>query len=309
LQFSLSQTVKEAFEARCEDFCKLVEKAKQRICSETGKMESFEILGRLVKIKPEGEAVIVGDLHGDMESLVGILQDSKILEKMKEHSDAFLIFLGDYGDRGLFSAETYYTVLKLKLAFPEQTILMRGNHEGPSDLQASPHDLPVQFQTRFGEKGTEAYKKTCELFPCLYTAVIVEKSYLMVHGGLPLEAKTLEDLAYAHINHPKQSFLEEMLWSDPDDNITVACDSPRGAGRLFGEIITQEALNNFNVKILIRGHEASEEGFRMNHNGKVLTLFSRKGPPYYNVNGAYLELDLSRKFASAKQLLPYIHKI
>ena len=51
------------------------------------------------------------------------------MEKTKE---ATLIFLGDYGDRGDKSAEIYYIILKLKLAFPEQVVLLRGNHEAPT---------------------------------------------------------------------------------------------------------------------------------------------------------------------------------
>jgi hypothetical protein len=67
-------------------------------------------------------------------------------------------------------------------------------------------------------------------------------------------------------------------------------------------------LRRFNVKILIRGHEPSGDGFKVNHTGKVLTLFSRKGPPYFNAQGAYLNVELSEKFENAEQLIPYIHK-
>jgi hypothetical protein len=62
------------------------------------------------------------------------------------------------------------------------------------------------------------------------------------------------------------------------------------------------------VKILIRGHEPCEEGFRINHNGRVLTLFSMKGAPYFNERGAYLQLPLPEKFERAEQLLPWIRK-
>jgi len=261
-----------------------------------------------VELKPRGEALIIGDLHGNLESLIEILKQSNFLQRMRQNSDALLIFLGDYGDRGEYSIEIYYTVLKLKLLFPKQVVLMRGNHEGPEDLLASPHDLPMKFQIKFGEKWTEAYSKIRGLFACLYNAVLVEERYLMIHGGLPSKAKTIEDLAYAHTLHPRQSFLEEMLWNDPNEMVSGACASPRGAGKLFGENITNELLKRFNVKILIRGHEPCAKGFKIGHKGKVLTLFSRKGPPYFNNYGAYLDLKLSEKFDNAKQLIPYIHE-
>jgi diadenosine tetraphosphatase ApaH/serine/threonine PP2A family protein phosphatase len=308
LQTSLSQIVKEALELEPEGFIRLTEKVAQLLSRENGEVGNFNIVGRLVQLKPLGEALIVGDLHGDLESLIEILKESNFLQKMDQTRNAILIFLGDYGDRGEYSAEVYYSVLKLKLLFPEQVILMRGNHEGPHDLLASPHDLPIDFQRKFGEKWTEAYAKIGELFAYLYNAVLVEERYLLIHGGLPPQANTMEDLAFAHIHHPKERFLEDMLWSDPDNVIKGVRESPRGAGRLFGENVTNEVLKRFNTKILIRGHEPCEEGFKIDHSGKVLTLFSRKGPPYFNSYGAYLDLELSEKVENAEQLIQYIHK-
>jgi len=307
LQTDLSQIIKEALETQSEDFTRLVEETGQLLAKENGQVGSFNIVGRLAEIKPFGQAVVISDLHGDLESLIQILKETNFLQKMNQNSKAILIFLGDYGDRGIYSAEVYYIVLKLKLLFPEQVILMRGNHEGPEDLLASPHDLPMQFQARFGEKWRDAYSKIRELFKHLYNAVVVEERYLMIHGGLPPQAKTLEDLAYAHIKHPKQRLLENMLWSDPTETIKGVCESPRGAGKLFGENITTQVLRRFNVKILIRGHEPCRDGFKINHRGKILTLFSRKGPPYSNIHGAYLHVELSQKIENAEKLIPFIH--
>jgi protein phosphatase len=304
----LRQIVKEAFEVTCENFCRVVQEVRELICKENGRVGNFEVFGRLVGLKPVGEALVVGDLHGDLESLIEILSSSKFLDKLSQGANATMIFLGDYGDRGPLSAEVYYMLLKLKLHFPRQIILMRGNHEGPEDLLALPHDLPWQFQAKFGSGWEKAYKEIRELFNCLYNAVIVEERYLMVHGGIPPQAKSLEDLAYAHKRHPKESLLEDMLWSDPNDDISETCASPRGAGRLFGRKITDGVLQSFGVQFLIRGHEPCMEGYKINHNGKVLTIFSRKGPPYFNVYGAYITLELSKKLQNTIELISYIHK-
>jgi protein phosphatase len=305
---SLRSLVKAAFETNHEDFIRLTTDVTQLLCKERGKIGNMNIIGKLVEMKPSGQALIVGDLHGDLESLVQILQETNFLERLQKTANAFLIFMGDYGDRGIHPVEVYYIVLKLKLLFPKQIVLMRGNHEGPEDLLPSPHELPMHFQARFRREETEAYTHVRRMFDQLYNAVLVKDRYLIVHGGLPPQTHTIQDLAYACVSHPNQGFLEDLLWSDPDEAVEETSVSPRGAGKLFGKKVTDRVLGRLGVKILIRGHEPCEEGFRINHCGKVLTLFSRKGTPYFNTYGAYLNVKLSERFENAEQLIPYIHR-
>jgi len=295
-----------AMKASPREFLQLAEKAAQLLALESGRLGSLRITGRLVEVPPVGEAVIVGDLHGDLASLTQILGESNFMEKAKDEEDILLIFLGDYGDRGVHSPEVYYVVLKLKKLFPERVVLMRGNHEGPDDLLASPHDLPIHLSRKFGENSSEVYLKLRELFNYLYTAVLIHERYILLHGGAPSQATTIDDIAYAHEKHPRELHLEEILWSDPWEGIKGTYASPRGAGRLFGENVTAKLLEMLGVRALVRGHEPSEEGFKTNHSGKVLTIFSRRGPPYHNHYGAYLYLNLSRKIEKTRQLLQSI---
>ena len=308
MKIGLAQIIKESIETSLATYNEVIEDSTAVLQNENGKVGKMEIIGRLVRIEPSGNAVIVGDLHGDLESLVHILQESDIIRKMEDLQTTHLIFLGDYGDRGNFSPEVIHAVLKLKLLFPSQVVLMRGNHESPKDILAYPHDLPDELRNKFGEGWTETYEKTFELYKYLYTAVLVEDRYLMVHGGPSEQALTIADLAYAHREHPRIKILEDILWSDPSDSIQGVHPSPRGAGKLFGKDVTTKVLDAFKVHILIRGHESCGNGFKIDHDGKVLTLFSRKGPPYYNEHGAYLDLQLSEKFKNAELLIPYIHQ-
>ena len=308
MSLNLSSVAKEAKAVQSRDFIKVLEDTIELLRGESGKIGNLTVSERLVKLEPLGEALVIGDLHGDLESLITILKSSGFTQKMIQRKDAILIFLGDYGDRGALSAEVYYVILRLKLAFSEQVVLLRGNHEGPEDLMVSPHDLPMNFQVRFKENWKAVYAKTRELFPYLYNAVLVKERYLMVHGGLSPNINSLQDLANANMTHPEQDFLEDLLWSDPSDTVREVLYSPRGAGKLFGKSVTEKVLRRLNVKILIRGHEPCEEGFKINHDSKVLTLFSRKGAPYFNAYGAYLQLPLSEKFENAEQLVPWIHK-
>ncbi len=294
--------------ANSDELLQVIRDAIQLLSREDGQVGSLRITGRLVSVPPEGEIIIVGDIHGDLESLAYVLKNSGFMEKRLRGEDSLLVFLGDYGDRGFHSSEVYYLVLKLKEMFPQKVVVMRGNHEGPSDLLAYPHDLPTQLNKKFGEAGVDVYAELRRLFDQLYNAVFIEDRYVLLHGGAPSKASTIEDLACAHKKHPRETHLEEILWSDPNDVIKGTYPSPRGAGRLFGENVTKRLLKMLNVKVLIRGHEPSNEGFKMNHSGKVLTLFSRKGPPYYNEHGAYLKLSALEKQEDTRQLQQYICK-
>jgi protein phosphatase len=301
--------VKESLEASLNDFSRLIGETVSLLRDEPRRVSSMLISGHLIEVSAEGEAIVVGDLHGDLETLAQILSASEFTRKAELGEPSRLIFLGDYGDRGALSPEVYYVVMSLKVSFPERVILLRGNHEGPEDLQASPHDLPMQLHDRFGEKSNEAYARLRQLFSLLYNAVLVRDSCILLHGGVPSEAKLIDDVAYAHTKHPLESHLEEILWSDPQEGLKGTVPSPRGAGKLFGQDVTEGFLKKMHVNMLIRGHEPADAGFKISHDGRILTIFSRKGEPYFNSQAAFLQLDLTKKIKNAFQLERFLRQL
>ncbi|MEM0439554.1 MAG: metallophosphoesterase, partial [Sulfolobales archaeon] len=68
----------------------------------------------LVEIEPRRhrEAVVIGDIHGDLDTLIQLLSYVNI-EKILE-SNGLLIFLGDYVDRGSKQLETLLFIALLK---------------------------------------------------------------------------------------------------------------------------------------------------------------------------------------------------
>lgn len=288
---NVENLISQAFKVNASEFIKLLEKACWVFKEEKGRVfKNFSVEGGLIKLTDNvRKVIVVGDIHADIESLAYILKDSRFINKVKNGEDIVIVFLGDYGDRGEYSAEVYYTILWLKINLHDNIILLRGNHEGPPDLLAYPHDLPYQFRRRFGEKWEEAYSLILSIFDKMPYAGIIDGKYIFLHGGVPSKANKLEDVVYASQMHPSKNFLEEILWNDPDDDIAGVHPSPRGAGFIFGEDVTKRFLEKVNAKVVIRGHEPCL-GVKLNHNGKVLTVFSRKGPPYFNMYAAYLEI-------------------
>jgi diadenosine tetraphosphatase ApaH/serine/threonine PP2A family protein phosphatase len=277
--------VNEAVDASAEAFHDLLTDAIQLLAEEQRARNG----SGLVRIEPQmvRSVAVIGDIHGDLESLVQILTQHEVLNADR------IIFLGDYGDRGEASVQVYYVLLRLKLAAgrAERVLLLRGNHEGPPDLHFRPHELPYFFTEKYGAQGMALYRAVKALWEQLPCAVLMIGRYLMLHGGVPVSVTSLDEIAYAHEAHPETSVLRELLWNDPLDG-QGWCESFRGAGKLFGENVTDAVLRLAGVKTLIRSHEPCE-GVQVRQGGRILTLFSRTGAPYYNQRAAYLLLDES----------------
>lgn len=237
----------------------------------------------LIRIKDFSDfdnIIVVGDLHGDLESLEYIL---------KQDNNSRFIFLGDYGDRGEKSVEVLFSIMKLKASYPKKILLLRGNHEFPPDLSVSPFDMPKYLKKKYGKNWNEGYKILIELYDSLYHAAIFDGKYVFLHGGIPPEANSIDDIALAREKHPDKRLLEDIIWSDPRDIIGTST-SIRGAGRIFGKDVTKRFLEITNSKLLIRGHEACN-GLKKFHDGLGITVFSRKGSPYHNSKAGYLRLN------------------
>jgi protein phosphatase len=77
--------------------------------------------------------------------------------------------------------------------------------------------------------------------------------------------------------------------------------SPRGAGFLFGPDVTDRFLKSLSVKVVVRAHEPCD-GYEVLHGGRLITIFSRKGSPYFNDRAAYLDIRDPRNVKDAHQL-------
>jgi len=254
--------------------------------------------------------VIVGDLHGDVKSLLLILHEIKYEEFLANENNK-LIFLGDYVDRGANSIEILYYIFYLKCKYPGSVVLMRGNHEAPIEFPFPSHDLPLKSIEHFGkEKGEIIYKKFLSLFQLLTLMTIVRNKLLIVHGGLPtITNKDIHKLILDEGQNSKQkSVLEELLWNDPRpiQNAKNWEVSRRVYGKHFGVEITRRWLEMTGTKAVVRSHEPCQ-GFKINHENMILTLFSCK-ESYQKFEASYLHVSGQHLFSigNASDLIPYV---
>jgi len=75
----------------------------------------------LVKISEP--IVIVGDIHGQYHDLC------HMLDKAGPPPNINYLFLGDYVDRGISGLECLILLMTIKINFPKNVVLLRGNHE------------------------------------------------------------------------------------------------------------------------------------------------------------------------------------
>jgi len=249
--------------------------------------------GKVIKVRDVHTYTIIGDIHGDMDTLRTILSKISIEELRK--GNIALIFLGDYVDRGPYQLEVLMSVLALKDYSPDNVVLLRGNHEPPRDLIPYPHDFPDELVMRYGyDKGLNLYNEFMDMFEFLPHVAYTKEGIVLLHGGLPTttyqRAHTIYEYFTGISDEDRFKVIEEVLWNDPIEANIASTSSPRGAGYLFGTKVTEWFTKKFKFKLIVRGHEPVGKGYKFNHGGKVLTLFSRLGPPYFNSQAAYLVL-------------------
>ncbi len=281
-----------------EEFKRVLIEAKRKLddAARKGYMHvgkiRVDVHGRVLSIHPseiEGTPVsVIGDIHGDANTLRSILGYTM---------GSLRIFVGDYVDRGPPAGQVYTLYTLLKLFIDNDTIiLLRGNHEPPEGLEPVPHDYPqalASYLEQIGENpqmAGELYDLSFKLFNSLPHALIIEGKALIVHGGIPRRAKSNDKYEYLGGNtlKPPMDILEDILWSDPTDKTPDYLPNPRGAGILWGPRLTLKAISITKARIIIRGHETAPLGFKVDHNGRVLTLFSRVGKPYGNTRAGFL---------------------
>jgi serine/threonine-protein phosphatase PP1 catalytic subunit len=240
----------------------------------------------MLQLRIPEKLVLIGDVHGDLRTLFEILDAIEFGEFLTDPNNK-IIFLGDYVDRGNDSIGVLYTVCYLKQKYPDSVVLMRGNHEAPIEFPFSSHDLPYKLLQHYGEyAGRMIYqKKILKFFSLLSLATVVENRLLLVHAGLPTrDIQLITDfrklIATAQDTHIHNSVMEEILWNDP---LLYASGqkqwdySKRGFGRLFGPEISKKWLIMSETRVVVRGHQPCQ-GFKIDHDGMVMTLFSCKEP-------------------------------
>lgn len=211
--------------------------------------------------------VFVGDLHGNLHDLL------RILRKFGMPPETRYIFLGDYVDRGQYSVGVISLILSMLCKWPENIYLLRGNHEFAHINRA----YGFYQEIMLNYKSEELWVKFQEVFSYMHLAAIVQESVFCVHGGLsPLltDIETLRTLPMPIANYLSNTMISDLVWSDPADFLTGFKPNPRGSGQMFGTDVMRAFLKANKLKVMIRAHQLTANGYRAFGDFMGITVFS-----------------------------------
>ena len=283
-----------------KEFALLLQTTFQYMAAErnSGSIKGGRVIRGLIELEEPESLIVIGDLHGDLLTLDRILHKVGHTEFLSNEANK-MIFLGDYVDRGSHSIDLLARICTLKNEFPDSVIFMKGNHEAPHEFPFASHTLLSELFQRFGvDMGRSIYyDKVIPFFKLLYPMVIIKKRLIFVHGGLPSD-KNLQHASNRDLGGKVErnaAFLEDILWSDPhnlpdeEGKKGDSVPSLRGYGKYFGIHLTERWLKRVGAVAVIRGHEPCQ-GFSVEHDGLVLTIFSSK-EPYPAFGASYLRIS------------------
>ncbi|XP_059625778.1 serine/threonine-protein phosphatase BSL1 [Cornus florida] len=222
---------------------------------------------------------IFGDLHGQFGDLMRLFDEYGFPSTAGDITYIDYLFLGDYVDRGQHSLETITLLLALKIEYPDNVHLIRGNHEA-ADINAL-FGFRIECIERMGENdGIWAWTRFNQLFNCLPLAALIEKKIICMHGGIGRSINSVEQIE--KLQRPitmdaGSIILMDLLWSDPTENDSVEGLRPnaRGPGLVtFGPDRVTDFCKRNKLQLIIRAHECVMDGFERFAQGQLITLFS-----------------------------------
>ncbi|XP_074294972.1 serine/threonine-protein phosphatase BSL3-like isoform X2 [Silene latifolia] len=259
--------VRRQFFMDCNDIAELCDSAERIFASEPS------VIQLRAPIK------IFGDLHGQFGDLMRLFDEYGAPSTAGDISYIDYLFLGDYVDRGQHSLETITLLLALKVEYPHNVHLIRGNHEA-ADINAL-FGFRIECIERMGERdGIWAWHRFNRLFNWLPLAALIEKKIICMHGGIGRSINHVDQIE--SIQRPitmdaGSIVLMDLLWSDPTENDSVEGLRPnaRGPGLVtFGPDRVMEFCNNNDLQLIVRAHECVMDGFERFAQGHLITLFS-----------------------------------
>jgi len=243
---------------------------------------------------------IFGDLHGQLRDLL-LLFHSFGTPGTADVPNA--VFNGDFVDRGKHQVEVVCVLFSLKILFPTQIWLNRGNHE--DEQMNTKYGFQKANMEAFGDAlGSQTFKAVSSCFEYLPVGCRVAGKVLAVHGGIGDGKWKIEELkkvqrplSHQRLQEPSHKTIWNILWSDPIEDDQVGASvfgvhaSPRSKNAVkFGWNVTQAFCAMNGLDLIVRSHQSKKEGlgFDVMHNEALVRVFSARDYEHHHNDGAVL---------------------
>jgi len=240
---------------------------------------------------------VFGNIHGDYVDLMRFLDIWGNPSEAGDISGYDYLFLGNYVDKGHQSLEVICLLMALKLKYPKQIFMLRGNHE---DREVNKYlGLGQECSRRLGEDINDPnsiFHKLNDMFEYLPLAAIINdkganNKVFCVHAGIGSTLQKIEDIekiqrplkiTLGSINNETQQAAMELLWSDPTQNDDILGIHPnlirdplkQNNMSLFGSDLVDKFLKMNQLQIMIRSNQVLQDGMDRFANGQCITINS-----------------------------------
>ena len=248
---------------------------------------------------------IFGDIHGQYCDLIRFIDMIGLPPKVK------FLFLGDYVDRGDNSIEVISLLFSLKIKYPKQVFLLRGNHECP--LLNDAYGFKEECVERYKEKGEYIWREINKTLRMLPICALIEKKIFATHGGISPHISSFKQIneLNRNVDIPDKGIICDLTWSDPKKQKSKWGDNDRGCSYTFNETALTDFLNKMNIDLVIRAHQVVDNGFQFFNENKMVTVFS--APNYCGQLGnkasiMHIKKNLECSFITLKPIFKKIKK-
>jgi hypothetical protein len=252
----------------------------------------------IVYLPPQGEAIFVGDTHGDSFAVSSILRAEGFVERVTSGEPLYLVVMGDIADRGKEDIKNIELLLSLKKQHPKNVFLLRGNHE---EMQLNQYFglLGSCLKAFDYDRGQEIFEQLNGLFERWPGMVMTGNGVVAVHGGLPvISLNSLSELN-------DEEIVEEMRWNDPSEEVkNFVFNYQRGSHYLFGRQIFDQFMEAAGAHVLVRSHEYVSAGYKFMFDNKLVTIFSNGGT---SPESGYQDFILAPKYVKVSLSKPIEH--
>ncbi|KAI8725586.1 Serine/threonine-protein phosphatase [Fusarium sp. LHS14.1] len=222
-------------------------------------------ISRPMLLELEAPLSVVGDIHGRLDDLF------RVMESIGFPPNENYVFLGNYINYGEHSIEVMCLLLAYQIKYPDNLILLRGNHE--TALLSRKYGFYHNCKRRY---SPELWKSFVDMFNCMSVAAIVDEKIFCVHGGLSPDLNNLRDIRDIPrpIDVPDCGLMCDLLWSDPDPDTKGWAENHRGVSFRFGPDVVSSFLAKYDMELIVRGHQVSWGGYEFFINRQLVTIWS-----------------------------------